>query len=500
MNEENVRSNQNIATTLKRKYTTPAQDVIKERIATLHKEINFLYLMKESLSSDGNEKKKISNLRAEVESLEKKLKSMQLHTKSAKKYRETIKDKIQRNVNIDSPKTIEESCASGRPRLEETQHDLLKTITDLAMFGASAEERRRCEIVRTCRTLDDLHVQLKNLGYNLSRSALYFRLLPKKCNTTEGKRHVITAPVKLRRPEADYHKAHSDQYFCQATIRNFETIASILGPTQVVFISQDDKARVPIGLTAANKQAPILMHVEYRISLPDHDWIVAAKHKLIPSVYAGCIIKNESMGEPSAVTYSGPTYIAIRSGKHSKSTASTHADDFNRLVELEIFKDILQDEFGHVKPVIMISSDGGPDENPRFPKVINNAVKHFNKYDLDALIIFTNAPGRSAYNRVERRMAPLSKELAGVILPHDYFGSHLDNSGRTVDAYLEEKNFNKAGNTLAEIWNDMVIDGHPVVAQFIKPNPEIENCEPETPSSAWYSQHIRESQYMVQVT
>ena len=75
------------------------------------------------------------------------------------------------------------------------------------------------------------------------------------------------------------------------TPRHLEELISVLGPNEVCFISQDDKARVPIGLTAANKQAPLLMHVEYQVSLPDHDWIVAAKHKLIPSVYAGIRIE-----------------------------------------------------------------------------------------------------------------------------------------------------------------------------------------------------------------
>ena len=50
------------------------------------------------------------------------------------------------------------------------------------------------------------------------------------------------------------------------------------------FLSCDDKARVPIGLTAANKQAPLLMHMEYKIKLPDRDFVIATKHKLIPSV------------------------------------------------------------------------------------------------------------------------------------------------------------------------------------------------------------------------
>ena len=111
----------------------------------------------------------------------------------------------------------------------------------------------------------------------------------------------------------------------------------MLGPREVCFISQDDKARVPIGLTAANKQAPLLRHVEYRVTLPDHDWVVAARHKLIPSVYAGIEIKKDGLGKPEAVTYSGPTYIAIRSGKQCSSSAYAHGLDYERLLELEEF-------------------------------------------------------------------------------------------------------------------------------------------------------------------
>ena len=66
------------------------------------------------------------------------------------------------------------------------------------------------------------------------------------------------------------------QKFYVSTIEHLEEISSTLGPNEVCFICQDDKARVPIGLTAANKQSPLLMHVEYRVSLPDHDWVVAA--------------------------------------------------------------------------------------------------------------------------------------------------------------------------------------------------------------------------------
>lgn len=100
-------------------------------------------------------------------------------------------------------------------------------------------------------------------------------------------------------------------------------------PGHVFFLSQDDKAKVPIGLTAANKQSSLVMHVEYRVSLPDHDFVIGGQHKLCPSVYAGIDIKNGGLGKPNAtyftyVTYSGPTYVAIRSCKHSSSSAYGH--------------------------------------------------------------------------------------------------------------------------------------------------------------------------------
>ena len=118
-----------------------------------------------------------------------------------------------------------------------------------------------------------------------------------------------------------------------------------------------------------------------------------------------------------------------------------------------------------IKPVIMIE-DGGPDENPRYQKTIHVAVHHFLKHNLDAIFIATNSPGRSAFNRVERRMAPLSRELAGVIL-HEHYGSHLDTQRKTTDFILEKQNFEYTGKALAEIWSNVVIDSCPTVAEYI---------------------------------
>ena len=148
------------------------------------------------------------------------------------------------------------------------------------------------------------------------------------------------------------------------------------------------------------------------------------------------VIEPNRGGDASAVTYSGPTYIALRSGKHSSSTAYSHALDFEKLTKLEIFRPFIKCAASdHVKPCVVVSVDGGPDENPRFQKTVATSVHHFKTFDLDCFILLCNAPKRSAFNRVEHRMSPLSNEMAGLILPHDHdhFGTHLDLSENTVD-------------------------------------------------------------------
>ena len=79
------------------------------------------------------------------------------------------------------------------------------------------------------------------------------------------------------------------------------------------------------------------MLIEYNVPLPDHDFIIASRHKLIPSMYALCEMKPDEMEWPEAISYSGPTCTAIRSGKQTSSTATSHAQDFDTLFTLEPF-------------------------------------------------------------------------------------------------------------------------------------------------------------------
>lgn len=367
------------------------------------------------LAEDITIRSRLRKLRLELEREKQCLKRKVSDADRQKKQREKKKNKLEeifeRNPELKKELSVRETV--GRPRLESDQSALLEAISDIAIFGGAADDKRRSDVIRSCRTLDQLLHELQRSGFSISRSGLYLRLLPRNVNTIEGKRHVNALPVKLSRAQNDLHANHPDATFCTSTIRSLETLASILGTQEVCFLSQDDKCRVPIGITAAKAQAPLLMHLEYKVRLPDHDWVVANKHKLIPSVYAGILIEPNGSGQPAAVSYSGPTYIAIRSGKHDSTSAETHALDLETLTDLESFRPVMKTSDDLIKPVMMITVDGGPDENPRYPRVIASAIGHFKKYDLDAIYVATNAPGRSAFNRVERRMAPLSKELSG---------------------------------------------------------------------------------------
>ena len=129
-----------------------------------------------------------------------------------------------------------------------------------------------------------------------------------------------------------------------------------------------------------------------------------------------------------------------------------------------------------MKPIVVLTVDTTDSENnTRYLKTLSTAIDLFKKHNLDALVIVNQAPGQALYNVVERRMAPLSHDLAGLILPHDHFGTHLNDLGLTEHAELEKENFKQAADVLAEVWSMNVLDEYPVVAEYINPSPFVDD-------------------------
>ena len=106
------------------------------------------------------------------------------------------------------------------------------------------------------------------------------------------------------RPENTLRKKNVDRMFAKSFTDDMKNLDPLFGPDVLLYLSVDDKARVPLGLAAANLQSPLLMHLEYKVRLKDHDFVVGGRHKLIPSVYCECnVLPN------GKISYSGNTYI-----------------------------------------------------------------------------------------------------------------------------------------------------------------------------------------------
>ena len=61
----------------------------------------------------------------------------------------------------------------------------------------------------------------------------------------------------------------------------------------------------------------------------------------------------------------------MRSAKHLGSSAYNHLVDMKRVRNLPAFENSFKNAKGENKSVMIITVDGGPDENPRYSKTID---------------------------------------------------------------------------------------------------------------------------------
>ena len=144
-------------------------------------------------------------------------------------------------------------------------------IADLETAGANVYFRRWTDVLNACQILDTLHSALLKEGYVLSHQVLYLWLIPRSLDSNEGKLHVRTVPVKIRKTQNNPRNRHEDTNFSFTTKQYMKDMASLFGTENVFVLSVDDKAEVLIGVTTITKQSSLVMHVDYEISLPDHE-------------------------------------------------------------------------------------------------------------------------------------------------------------------------------------------------------------------------------------
>ena len=498
--QQKAREQQSLESTSSDKNTGWKQEELQSKIAQCTLEIEAMKTLISGANPRLGDRTALKAKLKKREELVKALKRCRTVAKAQRKHRLKVKRALETVKPVRS--------IPGRPALEESEK--FKGLPDLILrvaqqYGA-ADPKRRAELLSLPKTLDDLQMELAKEGLEVKRSTLYMRLVPRRKDSRYGKRHVRVVPVQLRKPQYDGRKQHVSARFCFATGRMIRELASWLGPKWCIFISPDDKATCPMGIPAATKQGKVLMHLDYKLKLPDHQYVVASRHKLKPSVYALCVIDPSLVGFPDAVQYTGPTAIRIRSCKHDKSTSRTHLRDLKLLLSgidcgTEWRKLVVSSD-GKTRPVVILRPDGGPDQNPRHQKNQDALGNLFISQDLDCLIVALYPEGFSAFNPVERRMAPLSRELCGVIFDQQHYGCHLNSKKETTDIELEKRNFAHAGTALADLWNTMPeknrgIGGYDVNARWVEP--DVEEKQPLIPpiSEEWKVRHMLRSRYFV---
>lgn len=192
-----------------------------------------------------DQEKELKTKKKEKEELENTLKRKKNDSARQKKSREAkrvaLEAAFQKNPSLKSQLKIRGQ--PGRPRIETEQPKLLETIVQIAIHGSAAYDKRRNDVYRSVKTLDELTAALNQEGFSIKRSALYLRLLPKRRSSQEGllnilflfslliltrvflgKRHVVTVPARLIRAQNDHHAKHVDTAFCSATIHRLEEL------------------------------------------------------------------------------------------------------------------------------------------------------------------------------------------------------------------------------------------------------------------------------------
>eukprot|EP01083_Nonionella_stella_P205675 748760_1 len=136
--------------------------------------------------------------------------------------------------------------APGRPNVERYFPHFGSVLMDIVNEFCATDPKRRSEQLTYCDSLASFTSKVNEMGFDINQQTLYLRLIPRRKSSIHGRTHIRTIPVKLAKPQEDDHGKHPSQRFCLAQCRQNKQIASLLGPTQCVYLGIDDKCKVPL--------------------------------------------------------------------------------------------------------------------------------------------------------------------------------------------------------------------------------------------------------------
>ena len=100
----------------------------------------------------------------------KRKKTLQKATMKFRRLEKEKKAKIQRDFpEIAASVKLKVHDQPGRPTLDIDQPEMMNDILNIATIGAACSDKRREDLFRSIKTLDDLHRELLKMGYRISR-------------------------------------------------------------------------------------------------------------------------------------------------------------------------------------------------------------------------------------------------------------------------------------------------------------------------------------------
>ena len=210
---------------------------------------------------------------------------------------------------------------------------------------------------------------------------------------------------------------HPDSKYV-AIILRYAKQFSVLHSENILMISVDDKAIVPVG----DPQRPVSTGVRghnrslvigsaSNLKALDHDFHVAG---VVPSVSFFPRIP----GAARDSFFSGPVFVTLKDKVMQPSNALRHATELSKVIESNFSSQVPQ--------ILLLISDGGSDHRVTFLSVKVALIAIFLKLDVDMLIAIRTCPYQSWSNMAERVMSTLNLALQNVSLAREEMAPELE--------------------------------------------------------------------------
>ena len=182
---------------------TPVQEGVIQQIKEISERIASLVQVKNMGLSTADSNLTLKKLLQQKKERATELRNLQSKQRSSARYRQRKRRAVE-TICANDPEVAAELMKSYKPatlrvQIDNICPDLLQTLEDIARVAGAIDKNPRLINVQPCSSLDELRSKIKERRFEIRRSSTYYRLIPSGMFADDGKRHIHTGPVRLRK-------------------------------------------------------------------------------------------------------------------------------------------------------------------------------------------------------------------------------------------------------------------------------------------------------------